>query len=173
MSPRFCPAPPGGTVPVVVPGDLVLVDKPGLVIWAGAVTVYPGGFEFTVSLLFDVRRIEVLADFVLAVPPRGRETWIAVRFCDGRYQEADLNANTPRGQPQGPDLTMQHGLGSWTEGWNTSRWWVSPLPPPGPVELEVHLNGEASPTGTGNLDGTALVGAAASAEVLWPDVPQE
>jgi hypothetical protein len=105
------------------------------------------------------------------VPFRSQESWIAVRYGDGRYRAADLNANTPFDQPKGPHLALQHGEGG--EGWDSSRWWVFPLPPPGPVELAIHLNGETSPTGMAHVDGAALVGAASDAEVLWPSAHQQ
>jgi hypothetical protein len=167
---RWRPGPPGGTVPVVVPGDLALVDRPGLMVWAGAITAYPEGFEFTLLMLFDAGRMTAPATLALDAPLRNQGSWIAVRFGDGRYRAADLNANTPSDQPDGPHLTVQHAEGH--EGRDSSRWWVSPLPPPGPVELAVHLNGELTPTGTGYLDGAALVSAASSAEILWPMAPQ-
>jgi hypothetical protein len=163
--------PPTGVTPVTVPGDLVLVRRPGLVTWVGAVTAFPGGFEFTLMTLFDVRQVEPPAGLALDVPQRSQETWLAVRFCDGRYRAADLNANTPRDQPEGPHLQMQDGEANWTEGWDISRWWATPLPPAGPVELAIHLNGAAHPSGVGYLDGTALVEAASKARALWPERP--
>lgn len=167
------PGPPGGVVPVTVPGDVVLMHSPGLVVWVGAVTVFKAGFEFTMMTLFDVRRGEPPADWALDLPQRKRGTWLAVRFSDGRYRAADLNANTPREQPEGPRVTIMEGEASWTEGWARSRWWVCPLPSPGPVQVAIHLNGQAQPTGTGYLDGTALVDAAARAQILWPEPSRE
>jgi hypothetical protein len=49
------PGPPSGTVPVVVPSDVVVVRAAGMVVWAGAVTVYPEGFEFMLLTLYDAR----------------------------------------------------------------------------------------------------------------------
>jgi len=125
--------PPGGVIPATVPGDVVvvLVRRAGLVTLASAITVFPAGFEFTLSTLSDVSRVDPPASFALDVPHRSQEAWLAVRFSDGRYRAADLNANTPGDQPDGPHLRMQDGEASSTEGWDISRWWVTPLPPPG------------------------------------------
>jgi len=45
-----------------------------------------------------------------------------------------------------------------TEGWDRSRWQVTPLAPPGPVELTIHLGGNSGVTGTGHLDGRFIAG---------------
>lgn len=168
--PHYVPMPPAGVIPVTVPGDVVLLRAPGQVTWVGAVTVFPDSFVFTVLTLFDTRVTKPHESWALEVPHRSRETWLAVRFSDGRYRAADLNANTPRHQPQGPHVRFQGGQANWTDGWDYSRWWVTPLPPAGPVELAIHLNGDTDPTGVGCLDGDALIDAAARAQALWADV---
>lgn len=160
--------PPAGTVPVVVPGDLV-ARAVGLAVWAGAVTVYREGFAFTVLTLADTRRVAPPAPWALDVPERDRMTWLTVGYADGRSRAADLNANTPRRQPRGPHVSFLNGSGS--DGRDESRWWVTPLPPPGPVTLAIHLNGQRTPTSVGNLDGGAIAHAAASAETRWPEPP--
>ncbi len=160
--------PPSGTVPVVVPGDVMLARRAGLAVWAGAVMVFPQGFVFTLLTLFDTRRAEPPpSDWALDVAERGRMTWLEIGYPDGRRRAADMNANTPDRQPGGPHLKMLDGSGSY------SRWWVTPLPPPGTVELAVHLNGEATPAAVGRLDGGAMVSAAGRAEAVWPELPGE
>lgn len=161
--------PPPGTIPVTVPGDAVLVRTPSMVVLAGAIMAFRNGFEFTLLTLFDTRRQQAPVDFALQPEDRHRETWLTIRYSDGRSRAADLNVNTPEDLPEGPHLTMQDGVMHSTEGWGAIRWWVSPLPPPGPVELAIHLNGNTRPTGVGRLDGSALARAAALAEVSWPE----
>jgi hypothetical protein len=161
--------PPGGVTPVAVPDDVVLIRSVALVVWCGAVTVFPAGFEFTLLMLFDTNRTGPPAHFALHPPERGQMSWLEARYADGRHRAADLNANTPIDQPQGPHLMFQDGMAVWTEGWFRTRWWVTPLPPPGPVELTIHLNGEQPRTGTGYLDGAALADAAATAKVIWTE----
>ena len=163
--------PPPGTVPVVIPGDVVLVHSTGLVVWAGAVTVYPEGFAFTLRTLWDTSCTMPPAAWALDVAERDRMTWLEIRYPDGRARSADLNANTPHRQPRGPHLEFLSGEGS--EGCDDSRWWATPLPPPGQVELAIHLNGERAATGAGHLDGTALVSAAARTQSVWPSASGE
>jgi len=171
--PRYRPTPPGGTIPVVVPGDLVLVRKPGLAVWAGAVTVFPEGFQFTLLTLFDTSRARLPGDSALDPHERDSMTWLEMWYADGRYRVADLDEIMPPGQPQGPHMVLQYSMGAWSEGWLRDIWWVTPLPPPGLVELAIHIGGEKSPTGTGHLDGALLADAASSAEVLWPTGKRE
>ena len=163
------PGPPSGTVPVVVPSDVVVVRAAGMVVWAGAVTVYPEGFEFTLLTLYDARTTTPPASWALDIAERGRMTWLEVQYPDGRRRAADLNTNTPHRQRQGPHLRVLDASGS--DGCDVSRWWVTPLPPPGPVDLAIHLNGETTPTGVGRLDGAAMARAADRAEAVWSEPP--
>ena len=106
-------AAPPGTVPMVVPGDVLVVDTAGLVVWGGAVTVYPQGFAFTLRTLSDLRRAgPAPTPWALDVAERERMTWLEVRYGDGRSRAADLNANTPPRQPRGPHLRAMDAGGS-------------------------------------------------------------
>jgi hypothetical protein len=166
-APDLPAGPPSGVIPAVVPGDAVLVSQSGLAAWAGAVTVFPAGFEFTLLITFDADHREPPADFALDVPERDQMTWLEMTYADGRRRAADLNANTPVNQPGGPQLTVLSGESDAVDGRGTTRWWVTPLPPPGPVEIKIHLNGTESHTGSGQLDGSAIATAAARTQVLW------
>lgn len=154
--------PPAEDVPVAVPGDLILVRSSGLVAWIGALTVTSAGFEFTLSLTAGAEGREV-AYFALHEGERGDHTWLGVRFADGRETTADLNSHTWPGGSENLWLNCLYG-DAMGAGWHDSRWWVSPLPPPGPVELTVHLNGDAGPSGTGTINGQALLDAASAVE---------
>jgi hypothetical protein len=162
--------PPSGIIPVTVPIDLTLVRRPGLAAWAGAVSASPAGFEFTLLIVADTTRAGTQTpDFALHPGERDSRTWLEVRFADGRARAADLNACTPFEQPEGPSLLFEYGEQSDSEGWNDSRWWVTPLPPPGPVSLAIHLDGQPEPSGVGHLDGQALIDAARRADVVWTE----
>jgi hypothetical protein len=159
-------SPPAGDVPVAVPGDLVLVRSSGLVAWVGALTVTSAGFEFTLSVTAGTGGPEV-AFFALNEDERDDHTWMGVRFADGRETSADLNSHTWPGGSENLWLGYLYGDAMGTAGWDDSRWWVSPLPPSGRVELTVHLNGAAGPSGTGTLDGQVLLDAASAVETAW------
>jgi hypothetical protein len=160
------PRPPAGDIPVAVPGDVVLVRSERLVARAGAVTVTSAGFEFTLSVTSQDGHPG--GDFALHEGERDRRTWLEVRFADGRGCTADLNTRTWTGGTENLWLEFLYGDAIDITDGVDSRWWVSPLPPPGPVELTVHLNGRAGPVGTGSLDGQALLDAASAVETIWP-----
>jgi hypothetical protein len=164
--PEKRPVPPPGIVPVTVPGDTTLLSKPGLVISAGSVRAWPQGFEFTLTMLGDIFVPDGVPAESMALYPkeRGSHSWLSVRYADGRERSADLNSNTPFDQPEGPHLTFLDGEGSYTEGWDYSRWWVRPLPPPGPVQITIHLGGHSEETGSGDLDGQAIAEAGTHAQ---------
>lgn len=150
--------PPPRDIPVAVPGDLVFVRQPRLVAYAGAFTVSSAGFEFTVRITADVTGHPELVpqSWALHLDQRARETWLEVRFADGRACATDLNTSTWPGTSRDIRLKFLSGEGS------TAHWWVSPLPPPGPVELALHLNGQTACAAT--LDAGTLLDAAATVE---------
>jgi hypothetical protein len=158
--------PPPGITPITVPGDTTLLLQPGLMISAGAVRAWPQGFEFTLSILGDLDRSGAVPAESIALYPeeRGSHSWLSVRYADGRERSADLNANMPFDQPEGPHLTFVDGAGSFTDGWDYSQWWVTPLPPPGPVQITIHLGGRPDVTGSGYLDGQAIAEAGSRAQ---------
>lgn len=167
--PHYRPVPPGGTVPVTVPGDVTLLPEPGLAVWVGAITVYPDSFTFTLLILSDVQGGQAPPALAWQPHERDQAAWLEVRFSDGRRRAADLSTNSPFEQPQGPHLQVIDAETDLTGGQARSRWWVRPLPPPGPVELAVHLNGDAQPAAVAALNGDALISAAARSQVLWSD----
>jgi hypothetical protein len=162
------PEPPPGITPITVPGDITLLLRPGLMISAGAVRAWPQGFEFTLSMLTSINHADPVPPESMALYPeeRGPHSWLSVRYADGRERSADLNANTPFDQPEGPHLTFVDGEASYTDtdGWDYSQWRVTPLPPPGPVQITIHLGGHPDVTGSGYLDGRAIAEAGTRAQ---------
>lgn len=159
-------APPLRDIAVAVPGDLVLVQAPGLLVCAGAFTVSSAGFEFALRITADVSDPAARMPESFALHRAGREhgTWLEVRFSDGRACSADLSGCTWPGEREDIRVKFMFGGSHNSDGRADFQWWVSPLPPPGPVELTVHLNGDAGPTGTSALDTRALLEAAATVE---------
>jgi len=177
---RWAEAPPEWALPVTVAGDLVLVRQGGVLVSVGAVCAYPVGFEFYLTFGFDGGqaagwRAGVPGDRMLgfhARTPQEREsaTRIVVGFADGTA--ADSLVPMRRVTPGEPVLRFAGGdsvIGSYLPVLRAeSRWWVSPLPPPGPVEFRVFLHGAAGPGGTASMDAGAIVEAAARSQMLWP-----
>jgi hypothetical protein len=159
--------PPPDTTPITVPGDTTLLLQPGLIISVGAVRAWPQGFEFTLSMLTSINHADTVPPESIALYPkeRGSHSWLSVRYADGRERSADLNANTPFEQPEGPHLRCLYAESSDTDGWDQSQWWVTPLPPPGPVQITIHLGGRSEETGSGHLDGQLIAEAGVCAQL--------
>src|SRR5215831_13493570 len=136
-------APPTWALPVTVAGDLVLVREGGVLVSVGAICACPVGFVFYL---------------VISLDPHPAAGWLK-------------GVTGPPRQRRGPHLTVLDASSS--DGCDVGRWWVTPLPPPGPVELAIHLNGETNPTGAAHLDGAALARAAGQAEAVWSEPPRE
>lgn len=174
-----CPAVvrPGGVVPVSVPLNLTLVRRTDLVVRVTVASVYPEGFLFLLSVGFDIRRIpfnrvDFYAPRELDYPLPAR---LQVRFSDGRV--ADSLVKLPgRWRDEAAIVAytggMSHPLDTEDQKQDSFRqhktsWWVSPLPPPGPLEFAVHLRDIPELAGTVLSAAEPLLEAARHAEVLW------
>lgn len=158
--------PPAREVQIAVPGDLVLVQEFGLLVWAGAFTVSSEGFGFALRITAEVSDsgVRMPEPFALHANQRDHGTWLSVRFADGRSCTAVINGGAWSGDLDEMHVRFMFGDESTSDGRADSRWWVSPLPPPGPVELVIHLNGRAGPEGAAALDAAALLEASAAVE---------
>lgn len=158
--------PPVRDIPVAVAGDLVLVRESGILVSAGAFTVSSSGFEFELHVAADMNDPEVRPPqdmFSVERAWRASCTWMSIRYPDGRACDACMQRCTLPGDEdnrQSKDIKVRFRFNP-DEYARSSRWWVTPLPPPGPLELTIHVNGRAGPVGTASLDaGVLLAGAA-------------
>jgi hypothetical protein len=174
---------PEWALPVTVAGDLVLVRRGGVLVSVGAVCAYPVGFEFYLTFGFDrsqaaVWRAGVPGDPMLGFhvrTPQEREsaTRIVVGFADGTVADSVM-MRVPPGEPVVRFAGGDSGIGSYLSVLRAeSRWWVSPLPPPGPVEFRIFLHGAAEPDGIASMDAGVILEAAARSQVLWPAPAEE
>jgi hypothetical protein len=161
--------PPVRDIPVAVAGDLVLVREPGIVVSAGAFTVLSSGFGFELHIAADMSDPAVrLPQDMFSVERdwRAHSTWMSIGYSDGRACDACIQRCTLPGDEnnrESKDIKVKFMFNPDESAWS-SRWWVSPLPPPGPLELTVHLDGHAGPVGTASLDAGVLLAAASMVE---------
>jgi hypothetical protein len=174
-------SPPSWALPVTVPGDLVLVREGGVLVTVGAVCVYPVGFEFYLTFGFDPRDgaawrtrapgKQVLGFHMRTPGERESATRIVVGFPGGKPADS-ADMTTGNVGPQEPTLRFSGG-GSVIRSNSPvlraeSRWWVTPLPPPGLVDFSVFLHGAAEPDGRARMEAALIIEAAARSQVLWP-----
>jgi hypothetical protein len=185
-------SPPARALPVTVAGDLVLVREGGVLVSVGAVCVYPEGFEFFLTIGFDSRdgaawRTRMPGDQILGfhmrtAAERESATRIVVGFPGGKSADS-ADSRTGKVVPGEPALRFcggDSGIRSFfpmQRGGEVlraeSRWWVTPLPPPGLVDFSVFLHGAAEPDGTATMDAAVIIEAARGSQVLWPDAETE
>ena len=181
-------SPPENEVPVAVPIGAVLARSESSAVTLTGVQVYSTG----VALHVGVRcRPEALAGVdgglhdLLWAGRRGRTTafMVGLEFADGRRA-----SNLPRrlapgerarpglvGEDAGPDAVLfDQGGGSSSQLSADQSWWLSPVPPDGPLRLVVRCDLLELPETVTELDGTAIRAAAADVVTLWPWVsPRE
>lgn len=160
--------PPVRDIPVAVTGDFVLVQGPAIVVTAGAFTVSSSGFEFGLHVAADISdpAVRLPVDmFCVERDWRARCSWMSIRYSDGRACDACITRCTLPGDEDNTESTdiRLKSMFNLDESW-ASRWWVSPLPPPGPLELTIHLDGRVGLVGTASLDTGVLLAAAAMVE---------
>jgi len=175
--PRPTERPPGGAVPVSVPLNLTLVRRPDLAVRVTVASAYPDGFLFLLSVGFDIRlvpfnRVDFYAPRELGYPLPAR---LEVRFSDGRV--ADSLVKLPgRRVNEAAVLVYTGGTSHPRDAEDQERdsfrqhetsWWVSPLPPPGPLEFAAHLRDSGELAGTGVCAAEPILDAARRSEVQW------
>jgi hypothetical protein len=172
--------PPAWALPVTVAGDLVLVRQGGVLVSVGAVCAYPVGFEFYLTFGFDLDRAaewrsrtpggRVLSFHARTPSEEASAARIVVGFA-GRMVDsvACMNREVALGEPVLRFAGGDAGIPSYAPVLRAeSRWWVSPLPPPGLVEFSVYLHRADEPDGTASLDAAGILEAASRTRTLWP-----
>ena len=172
--------PPVWALPVTVAGDLVLVREGGVLVSVGAVCAYPVGFQFYLTVGLDPGHAaswqsrtpggQKLRFHAQTPGEEASAARIVVGFA-GRTADsvACMNREVTQGEPVVRFAGGDAGIPTYAPVLRAeSRWWVSPLPPPGPVEISVFLPGSDAPSGTASLDAAEILAAAGRSRTLWP-----
>lgn len=161
--------PPDGVLGWPVAGVTVVARTDTLVVAADRIVAYPAGFEFGITVRtndqptygsFNDQRQRAWSG-VAAFP--GESVRVTVVFADGRRGTVDNFSSAPAGEVQ---LIPVHGHGTQTRF--DQRFWVEPLPPPGPLGVVVQWERRGLPETRADLDAGAILAAASQAETLWP-----
>jgi hypothetical protein len=165
--------PPAWALPVSVPSNITLARRDDLFIRISTICAYPVGFLFYLVVGFDRRRLsygdlDFHGNERLIKPSPAR---VEVRFSDGQATDSATRDDRraarepvliPDGASPGPGIADDV-----TYGWQESRWWVSPLPPTGPVGFAVYRLGFTQPVGVGRIDAGSVLDAAALSQTRW------
>jgi hypothetical protein len=167
---------PENEVPVTVPVRALLARTDDAAVTLTGVQVFSTGTGFTLAVRC---RPEALPDGeaelheLLWQGRRGRGTalLVGVEFADGRRASnlPDRDPFAAGGDPE--DLVFTQGSGSGDRLTVEQEWWLSPLPPAGPLRVVVRCDLLGLPETVTELDGAAIRAAAEDVVVLWPWVP--
>jgi hypothetical protein len=167
---------PENEVPASIPVSALLVRTGTSALTLTGVQVFSTGVGFTLTVRC---RPEALPDGQADLHElmwRGRRgqgsaLLVGVEFADGR-RASNLPGRDPFGSAAGSgDLLLTQGSGSGHQLTVEQEWWLSPLPPAGPLRLVVRCDLLDLPETVTELDGTAIQAAAEDVAVLWPWVP--
>ena len=148
---RLHPGPPDHVLGQPVPTQVIIARTPTVVVAVDRVVAYPSGFELGVTVRPQDEPVPGSFD------TGHRRTWGGTAAFAGQSLVVRLDGN----------LTVFPVSGSGTQTRFDQRFWVMPLPPPGPVGVIVEWPARDLPAARADLDGSAIVDAAARAETLW------
>jgi hypothetical protein len=162
--------PPYNVLGEPVAGQTVVARGDGFVIAVDRIVAYPSGFEM--GLTVRTRDEPVFGSF----DELHRRTWsgsaafpgeslrIAVVFADGRRSVVE---NFPPRPASSGDVRLVPMGGGGSQSRFDQRFWVEPLPPPGPLGVIVEWERRGLPETRADLDAGAILAAASRAETLW------
>ncbi len=161
--------PPDGVLGEPVAGRTIVARTDTVVIAADRIVAYPTGFELGITVRTNDRPVHrSFGDHrqrawsgVAAFP--GESVRVSVIFADGRQGTVDNFSSAPGGDIR---LIPVHGHGSQSRF--DQRFWVEPLPPPGPVGVVVAWERRGLAETRADFDADTILQAAAKAETLWP-----
>lgn len=170
-APQPAHGPPDRVLGEPVGGTTVVARTESVVVAVDRVVAYPSGFELGVTVRtldrpvpgsFGSERRRAWSG-TSAFP--GESLRVSVVFADGRAGVAENFTGRP---PQPSDVRVVPTQGSGTQTRFDQRFWVEPLPPPGALGVVVEWERRGLGETRVDLDGEAIVDAAARAETLWP-----
>jgi hypothetical protein len=150
--PRPAYGPPDGVLGAPVGGTVVVARTPSVVVAVDRLVAYPTGFELGLTVRTSDAPVHGSFDEI------HRRSWSGTRAFPSESLEVTV----------GGDLTLFPMSGSGTQTRFDQRYWVAPLPPPGPLALAVVWPSRGLAETGVDLDGRAIVEAAERAETLWP-----
>jgi hypothetical protein len=168
--------PPTGTLPGVIPLELVLAKSNRAAVYISRLTAYPSGFEVDVVTVSHPDHDD-LDPALFGVRGRGSGHGEGLRFgveFAGGAKATNVGGGIgvePGTQPTGPVLHSGGGGGGGGGHWRAS-YWVWPLPPAGPLAFVCEWPVAGIPLTRAQLDARVVLDAARRALVLFEDGPR-
>lgn len=169
---------PENEVPVPVALSPVVVRTDDVAVVLSGFQAFTSGFAFTLSVLLrhdPGHRSDVFGQ-VAGHAPSGELLLLGLELTDGRRASSAgpaAWAPPPGDQDDADDaLVLVSGGGGGGGRRYDQRYWVAPLPPPGPVRFVVRWDAQGVPESAAEVDGAAIAAAGAGAQELWPWEPE-
>ena len=153
--------------------DLVIARCERAVVFLGAFSAYPEGFEFGIRVLAAPGDLAVdpflngvtgRADMLPGARYAGRLT-LDVEFADGRRATSMRHDSISGGEHANPVLSARTGSGtSWS--WQQT-FWLRPLPPPGPLSFLCEWPAVGMPLTRAQIAAQGIINAAARAQTVF------
>ena len=174
--------PPEGTLPGIVPLELVLARSAKAAVYVTHLAAYPAGFRFELQMVSasehdDELDLDPMMMFHHHRARRGRQAQlppellrVGVQFQDGRRATSTAGPPhqfDPHKPPTEPVMNEEGGGGgggSWQQ-----LYWVWPLPPPGPLQLVCEWPAAGIPVTRKEVDGQLILNAASRANAIFPE----
>ena len=164
--------PPENEIPAAVPLNTVLARTRDVALALLDVQVYSTGLSLTLALRARTPPPGTergLGEILFGPERRRAPLLLGLEFADGRRVTSAGPGFPP---PEAEDGVVFHpGSGSGGELAADQSWWLSPLPPPGPLRVVVRCDALGIAETSTVVDGGALAAAAGGVVELWPWEP--
>ena len=168
---------PENEAPAAVAVSAVLARSDAAAVTLSGLQVFTTGMTFTIGLRCRPEALgsRDVSDVLWGHRGPGPDLLVGVELADGRRATnvpGQVRAFADPGT--GDSLVFHQGSGSGGQLSAEQVWWLSPLPPAGPLRLVVRCDPLGIPETVTELDGAVLRAAAEQVVTLWPWVaPRE
>jgi hypothetical protein len=153
--------PPGNELGVAVPIRYVLVRTDELAVLLDGFVAYSTGVELELTVKSRRKRHESREFHRLS-----EDVHFGFRFADGR-KASNVGRHAWDQERSDPVLMSRGGHGG--DGELNMRYWLWPLPPPGPLAFAIEWPSKRIEPSMREVDAGLIIEASKSSEVLWPD----
>ena len=160
---------PENEIPVALPQNLLLARTDDAAMALTGLQVYTTGVSFTLVVRVRPSSQQLvgrsLSELVWEHGPGSGRLMMGLELSDGR------RVSTLRLSGSADDVVFTNGGGSGGEASVEQSWWLSPLPPEGPLRFVVRCAELGVEESSVVLDATAIRRAAEDVVTLWPWAP--
>jgi hypothetical protein len=176
-------SPPENEFPAVVGLTVLLGHTNDAAVGITEIEAYSTGFQFTLAVRLRQARPELVHGrlFMLVSShvhpgieiPLADRLLLGLEYPDGHRASTlqDIRMLGPNAMPDSPELVLVQHRGGGGEQSVDQTYWVSPLPPEGPVTFVLAWPAFGMPESRTVLDGAAIRAAAGRSQLLWPPQP--